>query len=197
MKKKNKVWPEEKEQFIYDDPGLIKPAFIVSFSPFKIKKLWAARDGRCYPTQDMARYASATHKRCECGNLHEKHWMCCSVCRERNAWEKYKSLQPIEWDRETPLYSEIHDQYFWDEDGLIDFCHDNGTEPDHMRLYLCAPVVANQIDDEYWGDQLPEEQYLDDVCSKLAELVAQVNEFIIKEKPVLSWRPDFKKRSVV
>ncbi len=45
---KNKIWPEEKEQFIYDEVKS-KRVYLVNCG-HKIKMLWrASRTGECYP----------------------------------------------------------------------------------------------------------------------------------------------------
>lgn len=108
--------------------------------------------------------------------------------------EKYLKLEFKEWDRETPVYSERFDKYFFTIDELSDFCYDdeitddeNGTE---LQLVLCKPQYLHELDlNNIFCDILPEDQYIDDVGSKdLIEAINKLNEEIRHHAPV-SWTP--------
>jgi hypothetical protein len=153
---------------------------------------WMARDGQWWGDDErMARWAGSTHILCACGKLTPKSWTKCDECRERAKEERYAKLERREWDGGM-LYSDTLERYFDDEDDLRDYCFDEGTTPDALRLLLCEPVYAREIDDDHWCDDLPEDAQMDDVNGDIAEALARLNEVIRAQREAgrpISWRP--------
>jgi hypothetical protein len=139
--------------------------------------------------EHMARYDGCTHRKCDCGELTKKHYTACQACREKKDIEKYNKLESIEWDGETPIYSDSHDEYFFDLDILLDFAEDREVDIEDLRLILCVPQYANQIDYDYFCDQLPEDG---DLPADIEKAMNVFNEVIKNSKP-LSWYPGNKR----
>jgi hypothetical protein len=145
---------------------------------------WVSSQGRFFgEKEDVARYDGCTHKTCECGNPCEKSWIRCKSCRDLRAAEKYAALPSKKWAGE-PLVIFGSDEYFFDEERVMDYVRECDGDP---MLMICEPNYARQIED-YGVDELPEDMYIDDIDPALAKLIANVNEYISKEKPILSYR---------
>jgi hypothetical protein len=88
MKTEVKITPAQ-EMVLYDSPEAAQ--FVTGISG------WVNRHGMFYgngkDAEDMARWSGCTHKKCECGNIMEKRWTMCDVCRERNSIERYKDRE--------------------------------------------------------------------------------------------------------
>ena len=147
---------------------------------------WVDRLGRFWGKDErMARWAGCTHIVCpDCGNPTPKGYTICKGCREKKAVERYEAKERKQWDRETPLYSEFADEYFFSEDSLNDYL-EFGETKQALRLVICEPIYLKEIDEDYFCDELPEDGELpENVFSALEEL----NKIIRGQKPV-SWMP--------
>jgi hypothetical protein len=92
-----------------------------------------------------------------------------------------------ERDGQTPLPLYNDDNYFWGEDGLVDYCEMNKINPEDLRLVICEPNYAWEIDDDYYCDILAEDHTLAVAYLQLADAIEKVNELIRKkEKPLSS-----------
>lgn len=146
---------------------------------------WVSSKGNFFgKKEDIARYDGCTHRTCSCGNVHSKNWTICDECRARKSVERYEAMPHAEWKGE-PLVVFGDDRYFWDEGELFDYMRDNDLTD--LQLVICEPNYAPEICDSYGEEYFPEDQYLDDVAPDLAKRIADLNEWIAKEKPILSW----------
>jgi hypothetical protein len=145
---------------------------------------WVDRHGRfCGDDEKTARYFGSTHRKCDCGAVIEQRSYC-KVCSRLKMTARHKEAEKISWDRETPLYSQIHDKYFFDEDELLDFMDECGIKnPDDLELFICNPNYLSQIDSDYWADDLPEDG---DLPSDVEALLDTLNAAIRAAEPV-SW----------
>lgn len=152
---------------------------------------WVSRDGRFWGDDErMARYAGSTHKQCECGAVADKSYIRCEACRAKADIEKYNSLECKAWDGDTFLYSDAHDKYFQDADDLSDYLSgsfDEGDAPslEDLRLMICEPNYARQVESDIWSDDLPEDG---DLPNELELALLVLNE-VIRKLPPLSWSP--------
>jgi len=87
--------------------------------------LWVSRHGRVYNNEQTARYDGCTHRKCDCGNLVEKHWLKCDECRAKTGVEKYRAMPFKEWDGKTPLCLFDTDTYFFSSDDIDYYCEEN------------------------------------------------------------------------
>lgn len=132
-----------------------------------------------------ARYSGSTHRHCDCGTVISKNSYCNACVRSREI-EKYQNAQKIEWDLKTPLYSQVHDEYFNDYDDLVNCMEELGiTDPENLELFICEPVMLSEIQSDYWVDDLPEDGELPPEVEAALE---EFNAVIRKSKPV-SWSP--------
>lgn len=150
---------------------------------------WVSRLGHFYGDDErIARYDGCTHVRCDCGNITEKHWLMCEVCRHKQKLAKYDALPVVEWDGKTPLCTYDDDEYFFDEDSVYDYCDEHGCKVEDLLLVLCEPVYAREISaDGCYEDDIPPDMTLEDVAPELAYAFDKLNEFIRNYKKPLSW----------
>ena len=109
---------------------------------------------------------------------------------DNEAAELYNSREKIVWDGNTPIYSETMDKYIFDYDDL-EYLLDDIDPPlidcvaETLRLLSCEPIYLSQIPDDYWCDDLAEDQELP------VEIIAALqlfNDVISSHEPV-SWMP--------
>ena len=85
---------------------------------------WVDKNGVFWgQLEEMARYASATHKRCEeCKEaIIRRGYRFCVDCREKKDIERYSKLERKVWDGESYLYSDRDDIYLSDYQEHIKF----------------------------------------------------------------------------
>jgi hypothetical protein len=149
---------------------------------------WLSRDGRFFGQDERtARYAGCTHVTCEtCGTVRERNTYC-SPCYHRKQDEKYAAMPRKEWDGVGMLYSQAADEFFHDEDQILDHCEESDCDPKDLKLIICEPQYAREIDpNEHYCNDLPEEGEVD---SELADAFDELNKLIRESKPILSWYP--------
>jgi hypothetical protein len=151
---------------------------------------WVSRSGRFYfgdKARHLAKYDGCTHRTCFCGQKMEKHYTRCATCREVAAMQRYDNRDKAQWDGEVPLYSDAADRYFNSFDEIDGFLEDEGGSIDGLRLIICEPNFAREIDpDEYYLDDLPEDC---SVPAEIADAFEALNKAIRECKQPLSWVP--------
>lgn len=148
---------------------------------------WVDRRGRFWGEDEhMARYSGSTHRKCKtCEKLIAKNSYC-RPCANKSRIEKYNKREKLEWDGETPIYSEFADRYFFNEDELMEYVNDDrdaGIES--LRLIICKPYYLRPIDENYFYDELSEDAELPE---DVLEAIETLNHVILKQKSV-SWEP--------
>lgn len=173
--------PIEKEIIVFDDPKAAR--FVENI------KGWVDINNRFFGdmsgSEDMARYSSCTHKRCECGGLMTKGWLKCEKCRAKIDIEKYNALPFKEYD-ESVVYSHYADEYFFDSDSIEDYCADNDCDSSDLRLVFCDPNMFDEVNCDIWSDILPEDE--DSLPVELINAVEELNK-IIRTLPPASFSP--------
>jgi hypothetical protein len=156
-------------------------------------KGWVSADGHWYNNEQIARRAGATHIHCEeCGEIIPKRgYVICEKCRDKENKERYYAMPEGEWVSGAPITMMDGDMFFWDEDDILEYVYNvDGTRIEDMRLVICEPTYAREIEpDEYYEYDLPLEQKLEEVNEGLYKKIMEVNEYIRINKPVLSWSP--------
>lgn len=164
-------------QIIYDDNDAAR--FVENI------KGWIDINNRFYgnnpESEHMARWASCTHKKCECGKLMTKGWTKCDECRAKSEVEKYNLLPFKEYDGGL-VYSHLADKYFRDSDEIEDYCADEEIESKDLMLVFCEPNEFNQIDSDYWSDILPEDSD-GELPTKLQDALDILNKVISELAP--------------
>jgi hypothetical protein len=150
---------------------------------------WVDKNGVFWgQLEEMARYASATHKRCEeCKEaIIRRGYRFCVDCREKKDIERYSKLERKVWDGESYLYSDRDDIYLADSQELKDYLDEHQIESvGSLRLIICEPEYFRKIDESYWEDDLPEDTELpQSVLLALENLNAA-----LKDAGIVSWMP--------
>lgn len=149
---------------------------------------WWSRHGRFYGNDERtARHDGCTHRKCErCGEPVEKSWLVCKRCRDEADIQKFKAMPRKAWDGKAMIYSELKDQYYSDPDeALEELAYCDGLTSEDLRLIICEPNYADELDSEYWCDSIPESG---DIPDWLEDAIAQFNKAIADKEP-LSWIP--------
>lgn len=108
-------------------------------------------------------------------------------CRETKEIEKWQAMPRQEWDGKSLLYSQAADVFFQDSDDLSCHCEENECTPQSLRLVICDPQYARQIDaEDHYSDELPEDG---DLPPELEEAFERLNEAIKACRTPLSWIP--------
>ena len=147
---------------------------------------WTDRSGLFWGADEkMARYSGSTHRHCDCGAVIEQRSYCSACIRSREI-EKYKNAQKIEWDKETPLYSQVHDKYLCNERELVEFMREcEVMSAEELELFICEPIRLSEIQSDHWADDLPED------CELPSEVEDALEDFnaVIRESRSTGWRP--------
>lgn len=147
---------------------------------------WVSRHGRFYGQDERtARYDGCTHVVCECGKPTEKSWTHCAECREKRSHERWLALPLVEWDGITPLCLHDDDQYFFDVDSIHEHAEEHEIPVSSLRLVVCEPNLAREVDPDYWTDELVEDGELPDWLEKALELLNRT--IRINRGDPLSW----------
>lgn len=146
---------------------------------------WLSRDGIFWGNDERAaRYSGCTHKRCECGNLMERHWLICETCRHKNARKKYMSLPFREWSGE-PVCTRDGSNYFFDEDSLAEYCFENDLT--EIELLFCEENKWRPVCGDYWSDDMPSDSD-GELPQELQDALDNLNN-VIKNLPAQSYSP--------
>ncbi|PVX86438.1 hypothetical protein [Paraburkholderia unamae] len=166
-----------------DQPDLVRRVTVTGF---------VSTDGHFYGDDErLARYASCTHVRCDCGTLVHKGWMACDACREKKDIERYAALPKVEWNGDGFIYSDACDRYFQSYEEVVDYLRDAiADDPEFtvesLRLMICEPNMAREIDgNEHFSDDLPEDG---EIPPELEAAFEALNA-VIRKQPPLSWSP--------
>ena len=149
---------------------------------------WVSRRGFFYGADErLARYDGSTHRPCtECGELIEKQGRC-RPCATKKQIAKYLEMPRKKWDGVGMLYSDSEDRFFSGMDDVEDYCASEEVSPESLRLIICVPVYAREIDpNEHYESDLPDEGELP---ADLQKAFDELNKFIREGKVILSWQP--------
>lgn len=152
---------------------------------------WVSSSGRFWGDDEhMARYDGCTHVTCKkCGAVHEVRSYC-RVCYEEGRLEKFRAMPFAAWNGTDMLYSMTLDEYTNSAGQIAEYCADHGVSLDDLRLVICTPNFASEIDaNDHFSDDLPEDggvpAELDAAVDALNAVIRAMRE---KGEP-LSWSP--------
>lgn len=146
-------------------------------------QVYYSRHGKAFLKEDAARNDGATHNFCKCGQSKPKHNIFCTAC-EPVPEDRYMKKPFKEWDGETPLVIFGDDQYFFDEDSLMEYCDENEIKSTDLRLVICEPNKFTTIESDYWEDIWPEGA--DELPQEVQKALDTFNAVLEKAKP-FSW----------
>lgn len=146
--------------------------------------VYYSRHGKPFLTEQSARNDGATHNFCKCGQPKTKSNIYCEACEPKEE-DRYLKKPFKEWDSETPLVIYGDDQYFFDEDSILEYCDENEIEKTtDLRLCICEPNHFTEIEPDYWSDIWPENA--DELPKEVDEALKKFNAVLNKAKP-FSW----------
>jgi hypothetical protein len=161
---------------LYEAPDLVERKKVTG---------WEDRSVRFWGDDEhIARYSSATHKRCACGGVVQINWIKCASCRTRDEIAKYDALPRAEWDGRAMLYSMTADRYFESPDDAEAWL-DLGQTLSDLRLVICEPQNLREVDEDYWHDELPEDGELPDAIAVALEALNAA----IRANTQFTWYP--------
>ena len=143
---------------------------------------WVARNGQFWGNDErMARYCGATHRRCQCGHVHNIRGYC-EPCHERKTAERHAALPQAEWDGVAMLF--VGDEYFSDMESLVDHFLERDLDPDDVTVIICKPNGVRELTTDFCSDELPEDG---DIPADVEEAMDAFNKAVAGI--VLSWSP--------
>lgn len=157
---------------MYDDPKCCTTgtfSYEIGGEP-RTKEFFISIDGRLFEDEHLCRWHSCTHKVDELGDIHIKHYTCGERLRARKSRELWEKQQQVEIDSDTPLF--YSDEFFRDEDDLLEYCAEHDCLPSAMELEVGEPCELSELCSSYWQDQLPEDAELP---SEVEEAVKALN----------------------
>lgn len=149
---------------------------------------WISRHGRFYgDCEREALYDGCTHVYCESCNaaIPKRGLTICKDCKDKRNIERYNSMPRKDWDRDTPLYSENQDKYFFSDDDLNYFIEEHDCSIESLRLVICEPNRFRKLDDSFFDDDLPDGEELPE---DLGRAIDNLNA-VIETLPPVSWSP--------
>ena len=149
---------------------------------------WVSRHGHYYgdgpQSEASARYAGCTHVGCsDCGAPTRKGSTKCRECRNKAEIARHESRPRAEWDGKAMLYSEARDKFYESPDDAEDDLDDGETLAD-MRLVICEPIYARQLEPDYFADDMAEDGELPAAVEEAMEVFNKSVAGIL-----LSWSP--------
>lgn len=151
----------------------------------KCRRIWGEKD------QHMASWCCSTHKICECGKQHEKHYTHCDDCRATKEAHRWYAKPDVQWDGEWPIADHSSDKYFFDGSAMMDWIeenHEEGTTFDELaaslRLTSCHKNKPRTFEINEWcSDDLSEDS---DGVSDADSIDERINA-ILAETGILSF----------
>lgn len=156
--------------------------------------VWVVNNKRGNPiyclSEDAYRRNVATQLKCStCGTNYESNSFC-RVCSDKKQEESYNKKPFKVWDGNEPLVIYQDDTYFFDEDQLKDYIYENDLDDEdvkNLRLMICEPNNCREIEEDYFGDEMPENMdSLEEFDKGLVEKLKEINTYI-KTLPPISW----------
>lgn len=174
---------EQSEVRMYETPDLVQRVTVTG---------WVDRAGHFWGDDEhMARFCSATHKRCACGSVMRINTTMCDACIEARDTEKYNALPRVPWDGVGMIYSDKLREFFADIESACDAADCRGTTIEYLRLMACEPMYLHTIDADTWSDDLPDDEdpkYA--LPIEVSTALDALNEAIKRAGPVSWWPGD-------
>ena len=156
-------------------------------SPESAKRMtvdgWVSSSGHFFGENERAaRWDGCTHTYCtECGAVIMKSgYTICDDCRQKKDIARYDAMPRVEWDGETPLYSESCDEYFFDSDNLRDYIEEHECTAESLRLIVCEADKYKELSDEYFYDCFSEDEELP---IELLDAIEELNKVVRSLEP--------------
>lgn len=132
-----------------------------------------------------------THEVCECGEEFEKKFTydkLCPKCALKRNNERYSKLKLIEWDGKTPLSLFDDDEYFFNEESVVEYCKENELELSDLKLILCSKTNFKEIELEQiieYGELVHEDW---EPSKEFSEKLKEFNDWLVSQN-TNTWAP--------
>ena len=162
---------------------------------------WADKNGyycgKDEKGEHLARSRSANAYRCECGEIvsQKEGGKVCHKCYDKKQWERYQALPEVAYDG-GPVFSFHGDDFFMDEDALIDWFENNDDEDGEEKSIALRPSVENffhPVEPDYWADAMPTDGD-GELPKEMQAALDKLNE-VISRMPAVSYGADYKVRT--
>lgn len=156
---------------------------------------WRTPKGQVFIDESIARYVAATHSRCQsCATPMPKPALArCDECQKIEDAKRYAAKPRKPWDGKSMVYSEALDDFFSSPEDAREIAIERNEDrddeeeapidPDDLRLVICEPCYAPEIDADYFCDLMEEPEIPD----AFASVIDAFNE--VASKTVVSWEP--------
>jgi hypothetical protein len=153
---------------------------------------WVDANGRYWgDNEHQARWSSCNTLDCQtedCVNTVKRNsFIICDPCREERRKAKYAELARKQWDGTGLVYSDAHDKYFEDYQGLHDYLEEENLTVEQLDLVLCRPINIRELDEDHFTEDLHEDAELP---SEISDAITKLNELIGNHGKAQSWMPD-------
>ena len=128
--------------------------------------------------KELAEMELAIGQECRvCGkNTGYKSRLVCDACTTRLANEAYNNKPYTEWNGSDALVIYNTDIYFFNEDGLEQYCEENEIDSKDLKLMICEKEPVPQFstssfleDSSEWFEEIPNEEEIDEKINKILQ----------------------------
>jgi hypothetical protein len=176
--------PMDKQIIYYNSDQAAQPAKLILADGTE-ETLWIASDGSGFRDEHTARWKGCTHNQCECGKWKKKNGTLCETCSTAARKERFKALPAKDYDG-SPVCIWGDDTFFWDLDGILDFCEENEVKKEELQLVFCVPNTPPQVSWDHFNDEVPDDSDGNVFSKEMIDAVEHLNEIIRAHKPI-SW----------
>lgn len=157
---------------------IITPDMAAVFETRPVTGWWTADGKQCFQDEDAARYAGATHVRCECGAIIPKSRVFCDACKDEKEKTRWLAMPEKVWNEKEPICEIDGSNYFFSADDLVEHCERKEIDPYSLRLVDCIPEYLHHADEEMWNDMLVDNIELsEDILNAIDELNKSLDAF--------------------
>lgn len=159
----------DKDKIILREDLIVKPfSLVVDDIPITLYSL----NGKIYTDERAASYDNYTHDKCnKCGEIIRKNSYC-SPCADKKEIENFEKMPVKKYDNTWPIFSIAADEYFFDEESLVDHSLESGVSIDSLMLTDCFEDRPRELEMDHFNDGLYEEFE----NSELENLIDEFNE---------------------
>ena len=158
---------------------------------------WVDRHGHIWGADEhTARYAGATHQRCEgadCGAIIGVREKLCARCRAVRWAERWEAMPQTEWDGICYLHIAQTDHFFQQAEDVIEHCFTHDIDDVRgLHLVLTRPNHLSEFDpSELLRDALPEDAEFEDVAPPAVVRALEALNQAIRDHAdhAISWSP--------
>ncbi len=162
---------EAQKKILYDSPKAAQLRTVTG---------WVSSLGKFFGNdEDLARYNGSTHRVCQVDPSHGEHATrgYCDKCRSQKDRARFAAMPKKSYeDAAFPLTLFDGDDWFYDEDELIDWLVDHGIAPEDAELVEGVQDRFKEIDKDDVIDSLGAERY--ELPQEIADAIDALNRLL-------------------